>query len=99
MVPLTGLGDNAHAYDPFAFQFTGEFHVIVITPREYQPSQWYADTIRAFGVAQAVPPEPVVYTLPNASHYFSLNEQAFVVLAMRRFLLGSPVDGSRAGQP
>ena len=38
MVLLTGLGDNAHVYDQFAFQFTGEFHVIGITRRGYLPS-------------------------------------------------------------
>jgi len=38
MVLLTGLGDNAHVYDQFAFQFTGEFHVIGITRRGYRPS-------------------------------------------------------------
>ena len=31
MVLLTGLGDNAHVYDYFAFQFTDFFHVIGIT--------------------------------------------------------------------
>ena len=33
MVFLTGLGDNAHVYDQFAFQFTNFFHVIGITRR------------------------------------------------------------------
>jgi non-heme chloroperoxidase len=50
--------------------------------------QWYGDTIHAFGVTHAGMPAPVVHTLPNASHYFYLNQQAFVVLAMRQFLLG-----------
>ena len=38
MVLLTGLGDNAHVYDGFAFQFTDHFHVIGITRRGYLPS-------------------------------------------------------------
>jgi pimeloyl-ACP methyl ester carboxylesterase len=38
MVLLTGLGDNAHVYDQFAFQFTDYFHVIGITRRGYLPS-------------------------------------------------------------
>jgi pimeloyl-ACP methyl ester carboxylesterase len=38
MVLLTGLGDNAHVYDQFAFQFTDDFHVIGITRRGFLPS-------------------------------------------------------------
>jgi pimeloyl-ACP methyl ester carboxylesterase len=38
MVLITGLGDNAHVYDQFAFQFTDYFHVIGITRRGYPPS-------------------------------------------------------------
>ena len=38
MVLLPGLGDNAHVYDQFAFQFTEYFHVIGITRRGYPPS-------------------------------------------------------------
>lgn len=38
MVLLTGLGDNAHVYDPLAFQFTDDFHVIGITRRGFLPS-------------------------------------------------------------
>ena len=38
MVLLTGLGDNAHVYDQFAFQFTDYFHVIGITRRGLLPS-------------------------------------------------------------
>jgi hypothetical protein len=163
MVLLTGLGDNAHVFDQFAFQFT-----------DYQPSQevciglrfgkngaitgsttpgwisrailqgvqepanpptdwaqveaprlgifsqpsvegrlpyywylsdqdkqtfdaswpaivnWYTDTINEFAAEQPAGPSPVVYRLPDASHYFYLNSnQAFVVKAMRNFLLGS----------
>ena len=50
---------------------------------------WYADRIDDFAAGHAGTPDPVVYTLPNASHYFYLNQQAFVVLAMRQFLLGN----------
>jgi pimeloyl-ACP methyl ester carboxylesterase len=38
MVLLTGLGDNAHVYDRFAFQFTDYFHVVGITRRGFLPS-------------------------------------------------------------
>jgi pimeloyl-ACP methyl ester carboxylesterase len=38
MVLLTGLGDNAHVFDQFAFQFTNFFRVIGITRRGYLPS-------------------------------------------------------------
>jgi non-heme chloroperoxidase len=60
--------------------------------------RWYADTIGAFRAPHAGAPEPVVYTLPSASHYFYLNQQAFVVLAMRGFLLGGTGSGSQGGQ-
>ncbi len=43
MVLLTGLGDNAHIFDDFAFQFTDYFHVIGITRRGYPPSSQPAD--------------------------------------------------------
>jgi non-heme chloroperoxidase len=38
MVLLTGLGDNAHVFDDFAFQWTPYFHVIGITRRGFLPS-------------------------------------------------------------
>ena len=38
MVLLTGLGDNAHVYDQFAYQFTGDFHVVGMTRRGFFPS-------------------------------------------------------------
>jgi len=38
MVLLTGLGDNAHVYDQFAFQLTDEFHVLGMTRRGFRPS-------------------------------------------------------------
>jgi len=38
MVLLTGLGDNAHVYSQFAFQWNDHFHVIGITRRGYLPS-------------------------------------------------------------
>ncbi len=51
--------------------------------------QWYADTSREFAAEQPGRPGPVVYRLPDAPHYFFLNDQAFVVRVMREFLLGS----------
>lgn len=51
MVLLTGMGDNAHAYDEFAYQFTDRFHVYGITRRGYgrssQPAQGYDLDTRA----------------------------------------------------
>ena len=52
LVLLTGLGDNAHVYDQFAYQFTDRFHVIGITRRGFgrssQPAHGYdLDTERA----------------------------------------------------
>jgi pimeloyl-ACP methyl ester carboxylesterase len=38
MVLLTGLGDNAHVFDGFAFQFRDDFRVIGITRRGFLPS-------------------------------------------------------------
>ncbi|MFL5287137.1 MAG: alpha/beta fold hydrolase [Rhodopila sp.] len=38
MVLLTGLGDNAHVFSQFAFQWNDHFHVIGITRRGYLPS-------------------------------------------------------------
>ena len=38
MVLLTGIGDNAHVYDEFAFQFTDYFRVIGITRRGFGAS-------------------------------------------------------------
>jgi non-heme chloroperoxidase len=38
MVLLTGLGDNAHVFNGFAFQWTPYFHVIGITRRGFLPS-------------------------------------------------------------
>ena len=38
MVLPTGLGDNTHVNDQFAFQFTDYFHVIGITRRGFLPS-------------------------------------------------------------
>ena len=43
MVLLTGLGDNAHVYDQFAFQFTDHFRVIGITRRGFLPSSQPSD--------------------------------------------------------
>jgi len=50
--------------------------------------KWYTDTIGEFAVEHSGRPKPVVYTLPDAPHYFFINNQAFVVRAMREFLLG-----------
>jgi pimeloyl-ACP methyl ester carboxylesterase len=51
MVLLTGLGDNAHVYDQFAYQFTDRFHVIGITRRGFgrssQPAHGYDLATRA----------------------------------------------------
>lgn len=67
MVLLTGAGDNAHAFDQFAFQFTDRFHVIGITRRGFgrssQPARGYDLDTRArddiavldtLGIRQAV---------------------------------------------
>lgn len=35
MLLITGLGDNAHVWDGFAYQFTDDFHVIGITRRGF----------------------------------------------------------------
>ena len=35
LVLLTGIGDNAHVFDEFAYQFTDRFHVIGITRRGF----------------------------------------------------------------
>ena len=43
MLLLTGLGDNAHVYSQFAFQWNDHFHVIGITRRGYLPSSQPAD--------------------------------------------------------
>ena len=50
--------------------------------------KWYADTTAEFAAEQVGRPKPIVYTLPDAPHYFYLNDQAFVVRVMREFLLG-----------
>lgn len=43
LVLLTGLGDNAHVFDEFAYQFTDRFHVIGITRRGFGKSSQPAD--------------------------------------------------------
>lgn len=50
--------------------------------------KWYADTADKFAAEHPGKPKPVVYRLPDAPHYFYLNDQAFVVRRMREFLLG-----------
>jgi pimeloyl-ACP methyl ester carboxylesterase len=51
LVLLAGLGDNAHVYDGFAYQFIDSFHVIGITRRGFgrssQPEQGYDLATRA----------------------------------------------------
>jgi pimeloyl-ACP methyl ester carboxylesterase len=51
LVLLAGLGDNAHVYDQFAYQFTDRFHVIGITRRGFgrssQPAHGYDLDTRA----------------------------------------------------
>lgn len=43
MVLLAGLGDNAHVFDQFAYQFNDRFHVIGITRRGFGRSSQPAD--------------------------------------------------------
>ena len=51
LVLLTGLGDNAHVFDQFAYQFNDRFHVIGITRRGFgrlsQPAHSYDLDTRA----------------------------------------------------
>src|SRR5436309_6172854 len=51
LVLLTGMGDNAHVFDQFAYQFNDRFHVIGITRRGFgrssQPAQGYDLDTRA----------------------------------------------------
>jgi hypothetical protein len=51
MLLLTGIGENAHVYDDFSYQFTDRFHVIGITRRGFgrssQPAQGYDVATRA----------------------------------------------------
>src|SRR6266404_1057614 len=51
LVLLTGMGDNAHVFDQFAYQFNDRFHVIGITRRGFgrssQPAHGYDLDTRA----------------------------------------------------
>jgi non-heme chloroperoxidase len=51
LVLLTGMGDNAHVFDEFAYQFNNRFHVIGITRRGFgrssQPAHGYDIDTRA----------------------------------------------------
>jgi non-heme chloroperoxidase len=51
LILLTGLGDNAHVFDQFAYQFNDRFHVIGITRRGFgrssQPAHGYDVDTRA----------------------------------------------------
>ena len=49
--------------------------------------QWYVDTAGKFQQPNAGKPDPVVYLLPDAPHYFYISGEAFVVLRMREFLV------------
>ncbi|MGA9566827.1 MAG: alpha/beta hydrolase [Candidatus Korobacteraceae bacterium] len=51
--------------------------------------QWYADTTAKFAQPNAGKPTPVVYLLPDAPHYAYISDEAYVVRAMREFLLGT----------
>lgn len=51
--------------------------------------QWFGDTLDKFAVAYPDSPKPIVYRLPDAPHYFFINDQAYVVRQMREFLLGT----------
>ncbi len=50
LILLTGLGDNAHVFDHFAYQFTDMFHVIGITRRGFgksdKPATGYSEERR-----------------------------------------------------
>ena len=78
MVLLTGLGDNAHVWDGFAYQFTDNFHVIGITRRGFgrsdQPEDGYdirtraRDDIRVidhFGIRQSGVCRPLARGIGN----------------------------------
>jgi non-heme chloroperoxidase len=51
LVLLAGLGDNAHVFDQFAYQFTDRFHVVGVTRRGFgrssQPESGYDVDTRA----------------------------------------------------
>ena len=55
---LTGLGDNAHVYDQFAYQFTDQFRVIGITRRGFgrssRPARGYDVATRARDVIRVL---------------------------------------------
>lgn len=50
LIMLTGLGDNAHVFDNFAYEFTDMFHVIAITRRGFglssKPATGYDEATR-----------------------------------------------------
>lgn len=54
LVLLTGLGDNAHVFDHFAYQFTDMFHVIGITRRGFgkseKPATGYSEERRVLDI-------------------------------------------------
>jgi non-heme chloroperoxidase len=52
--------------------------------------QWFSHVISQFGEEHPGSPTPVVYLLPGAPHYVYINNEAEVVLQMRKFLGISP---------
>jgi hypothetical protein len=58
LVLLTGLGDNAHVFDQFAYQFNDRFHVIGITRRGFgrssQPAHGYDLDTREFSANETL---------------------------------------------
>ncbi len=53
------------------------------------PTKWFGLTIKNFAKPNAGRPAPVAYKLPYAPHLCYLSDQAFVVRAMREFVLGN----------
>jgi hypothetical protein len=51
---------------------------------------WFSNVIGLFGSQHPGSPTPVVYLLPGAPHYVFINNEAEVVLQMRKFLGISP---------
>jgi pimeloyl-ACP methyl ester carboxylesterase len=48
--------------------------------------EWFSNVIGLFGEQHPGTPTPVVYLLPDAPHYVYINNEAEVVLQMRKFL-------------
>jgi len=56
--------------------------------------QWFSNVISLFGEEHPGSPTPVVYLLSGAPHYIYINNEAEVVLQMRKFL-GLPPAGNK----